>query len=309
MTQAFTVSGNTLPPADSPLSTMTIRSLNSGNSAGGSINNNATDRLTVNFGGVLTGDLTANSNIVRDQTTFISGGGPGAGSLTAWGNDFRGESYFDGMSSSVRFNRVADRMTVVAGATVDGRYNWWGCNAGPNEPGCSTASTNVFQYTPHLTFQSQITCIPPELSVMFDVREASDTAIPSGNITPGSISVMSTPGTVTGSPAKLTGGSGAATVTLPMGATSATITSQFDSSSSVTPWPCPSQIFADGFESGDTSPWDQLLAAFCSCLEPSPTGESFVSCLSAFVAPTYTRDQLDTWCAESEAEPRRRTED
>lgn len=300
LTMPFTVSGNTLPSAASPLSTLTIRTLNGGDSLGGSIIGNSADRLTVNFGGALAGDLTTSSNTVGADATFIAPGGPGAGIHTVSGNDFQGFSYFDGVHSTVRFNRIADRMTVVAGATVDGRYNWWGCNAGANRPGCSTASTGVFQFSPHLVLRSAISCIPPDLLVSFDVLEASDAAVPDGNITPGTVAVSSTVGVVTGSPANLVGGAGTVSMALPQGASEATVTSQLDSEAVDSEWPCAWLVFSDGFESGNTSAWSQLQAMVCECLEQTEVSGEFGYCLECQSAPSYTRDQLRTRCADDD---------
>jgi hypothetical protein len=307
ITQPFTVSGNTLPAAAAPQSTLTLRSLNGGDTAGGTVSGNRTDRLTLSFAGQLTGGLSTTGNVVRDVATLWATGGPGPGIHTVTGNDFRGESSFNGMHATVRFNRMGDRMSVVAGATVDGRYNWWGCNAGPNQPGCSTATNNVFQLTPHLTFRSDlVSCAPPSLPVGFDLLAASDGAQPAGNVTPGTVTVTTSAGTVSGSPATLGGGSGSASVALPMGASQATITTQLDNESVVLGWPCASQIFADGFESGDTSAWGQIASAVCGCRDTA-TAEAFTRCLddTAAAAPgapvsarSFTRDQLETFCAE-----------
>lgn len=300
----FTVSGNTLPPAAAPLSTVTIRSLNGGDSAGGSIIGNSADRVTINFAGALNGHLTTSLNTVGADATFIAAGGAGAGTHTVTGNDFRGFSYFDGMSSSVRFNRVVDRMTVVAGATVDGRYNWWGCNAGPNQPGCSTASIGVFEFSPHLILRSALSCVPPDLTVSFDLLEASDGAVPAGNTTPGTVTITSTAGTVTGSPAVLVGGAGTALVSLPQGTAQATVTSELDNQAVDTLWPCASLIFADGFESADTTAWDQLQAKVCACLDVSGGSGGFLRCLEGQSEPVTGRDQLETRCADDAAATR-----
>lgn len=192
-------------------------------------------------------------------------------------------------------------MTVAAGATVDGRYNWWGCNAGVNQPGCSTATTLAFQSYPHLVFGSSISCTAPDLEVSFDVLEAADSAVVAGNITPGTVTVTSTVGTVTGSPANLVNGEGAATVSLPQQATQATVSAQLDNQVVDSAWPCSEFIFIDGFESGNTTAWDQLAAKICGCLdEAGSTG--FAACLAVSSPSPFSRDLLQTRCTCLDAE-------
>ncbi len=54
---------------------------------------------------------------------------------------------------TLRFNRIADNATAGLASTVpegiDAEHNWWGCNDGPNQPGCD-AVTGTVDFDPWL---------------------------------------------------------------------------------------------------------------------------------------------------------------
>jgi hypothetical protein len=96
--------------------------------------------------------------------TNAVGAGPIASPITITGNDFSGNgvgvyvgagSFALGASLTLRGNNLSnesgdgDPATGVynaptSGGSVDARDNWWGCNAGPGNAGCSTQSGTAF---------------------------------------------------------------------------------------------------------------------------------------------------------------------
>lgn len=261
--EPFVVVGNFLPAAADPrLSKMTIRTQSVGDGVGGIIGGNSADELIVNFEGFLTGDLTTSGNLVREQSTLISTGNLGGANHIVSGNDFRGSILINGLDSLVRFNRLSGDISVIQGTTVDASLNWWGCNAGPGEPGCSEPQTAGLPVTPWLTFNAEAVCLGSRAVATFDVLTASDASTPSGNVTPGTVFVATVDGTVINSPVSLTAGAGCSNINVQEGVDEPAISILFDAETVLSVPDCmpgsplpPCALFADGFESADTSAW------------------------------------------------------
>ena len=259
----LTVVGNFLPLAADPrLSKITIRALEGGDSAGGTIAGNSSDELIVNFEGFLTADLTTNGNLVREQSTLISSGNLGGANHTLTGNDLQGNTLLNGLDSLVRFNRLGGDISVIQGTAVDASLNWWGCNAGPGAPGCSEPLTAGLLVSPWLTFGGEAVCSGSRAVATFDLLTASDGSTPSGNVTPGSIVVATIDGTVINSPVSLLDSAGCSNIDVQEGIDNPTISLFLDAETVLSVPDCttgeslpPCTLFADGFESADTSTW------------------------------------------------------
>lgn len=260
--QPIEVVGNLLPTSDDPaLSRITLRSSAGGDLPGGLIRSNTTDELTVNLSGFLTDDMSTTDNLVRQLTVLNANGVVGATHVVS-GNDFRGSVSLNGLHSTVQFNRIGEGIAVIPGTTVNATLNWWLCNEGPDQPGCSEMQTAGFPVSPWLTFSGEALCDGSHAVASFDLLTASNGATPAGNVTPGSVAVSTPQGTVLGSPVELSEGSGCALIDVQPGTNNPTITMQLDSESIVStpdcstgPPPPPCALFTDGFESGDTSAW------------------------------------------------------
>ena len=100
-----------------------------------------------------TRDVAVRSNVVTGDATFgvlLGDGGAGNRDPVIEANDFSGSGQLQAIRATpdsvdgtlvVRYNRFATgvRGLVAYGpSSVDARYNWWGCNAGPNQPDCAT---------------------------------------------------------------------------------------------------------------------------------------------------------------------------
>lgn len=254
----FTVTGNELPQTPDPFSKITIETQSQGDMPGGTITGNVCDWLRIIIGGSLTGPLNTSGNIAREQTTFLASGGQGAGLHTVTGNDFQGTSFYLDIDSLVRFNRHGGDVTVIAGTSADARYNWWGCNDGPGASGCSEPRTAGFSYTPWLTFNVHARCnIWPNFRIDFDLLTASDGSSPSGNVTPGTVTVSTPDGIVNTSPVPLVNGVGTTTIALfgDVHTVATTIALDFESAVSTRDCPTPDELFSDGLEIGDDSAW------------------------------------------------------
>ena len=233
ITQPVEISGNVLPPGSPPYSAMTIKTVG-GSLAGGTLSNNKLDVLQFDLDGVLSGALTVSGNLFREDASFYShASSSGPGSATASGNDFQATSYFKSVTSIVKFNRHVGLMSVVQGTSVTAVNNWWGCDAGPGSAGCAPVpnSPSLVPTSPWLTVGAGATCTSPtSITVGFDVLRNSDGLSPAGNVTPGLVTVSTTVGSVSGSPANLVNGAGNAMVVVLLGS-SPTITVQLDSAS------------------------------------------------------------------------------
>jgi hypothetical protein len=226
ITAPFTVSGNTLRSGVSPDSTLTIRTLAGGDLVSGTISDNALDGIQLDIAGGISGPVTLNGNRIGQEASLIAHGTPGAGTALVEGNDIAGIAYFQGMTTTARFNRIKGVMNVVAGATVDARLNWWGCNSGPGASPCSSLSAGI-PYAPWLVFEAFTRCSSATDAVQtVQLLQASDNATPGGNVTPATASVTSTEGMVNPEDPVIVG-SGTSVVDLPSGAT-AVITSRLD---------------------------------------------------------------------------------
>ena len=116
-----------------------------------------------------TSDVVVRSNVVRGADSMIgvalsSHAGPNRDPVIE-ANDFSGSGLLNAIYAVpgslegtlvARYNRFATgvRGLLVEGpASVDARFNWWGCNEGPNQPDCATlvrAGANV-RTLPRLT--------------------------------------------------------------------------------------------------------------------------------------------------------------
>jgi hypothetical protein len=236
ITKLVTITNNSLAPAASPDSSLTIRTLAGGTIAGGEISGNTLDQIQFDLAGGLAGSLSVNSNTVREQAAFINSGGVGAGTSTLQGNNFTGLSYFQGITSVLRYNRVFNSASFVPGAAVDARYNWWGCNGGPGTPGCTAGTGGVSVY-PWMIFNSETRCASASSATqLLALTQAVDGTLPAGSVTPGFATVTTTQGSVSSSPVSIVG-TGSAVVTLPLGATP-NISAQLDSVSVTWPATC-----------------------------------------------------------------------
>jgi hypothetical protein len=259
----FTVSDNFLAAsADPGLSRLTVRALSGGDIVGGVISGNSTDDFVINIEGFLTGDLTTSANLVREQATIQSTGNAGGAIHSLTGNDFPGSLLVNGLDSLVRFNRLTGTISVIQGTTVDATRNWWGCNAGPGQPGCGQPQTANLPASPWLTFDGEATCNGSRAVATFDVLTTSNGSTPGGNTTPGSVVVTTPHGTVVDNPVLLVGGAGCSTVFVNPGVDHPILTMQLDAQTVIDTADCtigatlpPCTVFADGFESGDTSAW------------------------------------------------------
>jgi hypothetical protein len=232
----FTVSGNTLAPAAGFDSTLTVRTGPGGNLSGGVLTGNVLDGIQFDIGRGLAGTLTMTSNKTREKASFIAAGPVGTGTAAVTGNDFTGVTYFQGMNSVLRFNRIYNEAYFVPGASMDARYNWWGCNAGPGAAPCTVGSGGVPVF-PWLVFNAETRCTSGTSAVQaVRLLSAADASTPAGNVAPGTATVTTSQGSV--SPSTISfAGAGAATVTLPAAST-ATITSTLDAASVSWPVSC-----------------------------------------------------------------------
>ena len=250
----ITVSGNVLPPANAPNSSLTVRTLAGGDLGPGLISDNVLDTIQFGVDGSLAANFRTTANVVRENASFIASGAVGPGLHMVDGNDIDGPTYFDGMTTDASFNRFGGFVTRVAGAFVDATNNWWGCNEGPGEPGCES-STPSLPSDPWLVLRNQMLCTSVSSgTIAFDLLEASNGTQPAGNNTPGLVDVSTTIGTVMPASVALVGGAGQSQVDWP-DATMPTVSTQLDSE--VVEWSgeCQELIFSDGFESGDTTLW------------------------------------------------------
>ena len=263
----FTVTNNFLAATPDPnLSRLTVRALSGGDIIGGVISGNSTDDFVINIEGFLSGDLTTSGNLVREQATIQSTGNLGGAVHTVAGNDFEGDVLINGLDSVVRFNRLGGDISVIQGTTVDATRNWWGCNAGPGEPGCSEPQTAGLPVEPWLIFEGEATCDASRAVATFDVLTASDSSTPAGNTTPGTVAVTTLDGTVVDSPVLLVDGAGCSTIIVNPGVDDLSVSMQLDAETVIDTADCTSgaalpscTFFADGFESGDTSAWSNTV--------------------------------------------------
>jgi hypothetical protein len=215
ITQPLTIANNTLPPAGGVDSTLTIRTLAGGSMAGGSIIGNALDGVQFALAGGLAGPLSLAFNSISELTSLINSGPVGPGTSTLEGNWVRGTTYLQGMNTVARFNNLGGSVTFVAGATVDARHNWWGCNGGPGSSAYCATGYGSAPVWPWLTFHAQTRCTSGTSAIeTVDLLSASDGSRPAGNTTPAAVTVTSTQGSVAPPVVYMTG-SGTATVTLP----------------------------------------------------------------------------------------------
>jgi len=222
----------TNPLPGSPLgaySYISVRTLAGGNLQGGTIAGSAMDRLQFDLDGTLTGAMTISGNRFRDYASLmLKGARPSPALLTLTGNDVLKTTYLDGFSIAAHFNRHLGNMTVVSGSSVAAENNWWGCNTGPGTTGCSAKPASPTTYSPWLTFNSVGTCTGTgSASVSFGVQNNSSGGTPAGNITPGSVTIATSIGTVSQTPVSLVNGGGSTTVTFAPGA-SPVITTTLD---------------------------------------------------------------------------------
>lgn len=233
LTAPFMISNNTLPAAAEPDSSMTIRTLNGGDCAGGTVSTNTLDNIQFDIAGGLSGALAVTGNVTREAASLIAKGAVGAGIATVTGNDMSGIAYLQSMNTTARFNRIDGVMSVVAGSPVDARYNWWGCNTGPGTAPCSSISAGI-PASPYLVARAATRCTSAtSVAQTVHLLQASDYSLPGGNTTPASALVSTTQGTVDPATVPIVG-LGVTTVTLPPAAT-ATISSAVDNV--FTTWP------------------------------------------------------------------------
>ncbi len=159
---------------------------------------------------------------------------PGVVSIT--GNDFSANgvgvyvgsgSIASGGSVGVHGNNLADEtgdtlgegpdgVYNTSGVTVDATDNWWGCNTGPNTPGCSNTEGPV-AYTPWLvlgiTASPSTVTVGSSSTVTADVTHDNTGAVAGATIPDGTTIAFATDFGTLSAPAAQTSG-GTATVTL-----------------------------------------------------------------------------------------------
>ena len=179
---------------------------------------------------------------------------PGAaipGTVSITGNDFSGNgvgvyvgsgSLASGASVAVQGNNLADETGDTlgegpdgvynrSGVTVDATDNWWGCNTGPNTPGCSNTEGPV-NSTPWLVLG--ITASPSSVTVgnsstiTADVTHDSTGAVAASTIPDGTTIAFATDFGVLSSPTATTiGGKASVLLTSPVEGT-ATVSATLD---------------------------------------------------------------------------------
>lgn len=232
---------------------LTLRNRDGGDIPGATVTGNVADALRITATGPVTAPINFSGNTAREETT-VTASAMGAGTLTAQGNQFSGESRFSGIQSFINFNRVQGNFTVVNGTTVDATYNWWGCDAGPDAAGCATLNNRTWPFTPWLTFNASADCMGATATANFDVLTASDGSMGMNNITPGSVTVTTSDGTVAQNPSPMSG-TGMVGVTLNNGVSAPQFNVTLDSETRMVSANCSDLIFQDGFESGDVLVW------------------------------------------------------
>jgi hypothetical protein len=96
------------------------------------------------------GSATVLDNVFRSQTGVCD---RGPGTVVVIGNTFLTQDYgicVNFADATVHFNRITNQppigVSVASTGSADLEDNWWGCNDGPNTPGCATtvpATTKV----------------------------------------------------------------------------------------------------------------------------------------------------------------------
>jgi hypothetical protein len=104
----------------------------------------------------------------------------------------------------VQFNRIVGSNYVQGGvrsrtaATVDARWNWWGCNSGPNTAGCTSTNTTVgtIDSSPHLTLTANASpaSVAENQSSTITASLTRDSAgnTPAGNVFPSGLPIALT---------------------------------------------------------------------------------------------------------------------
>jgi nitrous oxidase accessory protein NosD len=235
----------------------------------------------------------------------LTSGAQVVGPVTITGNDFSGNgvgAYFDatslhsGASVTLRGNDFSDEggtsdpqagkgvyNNSTSGAAVDAADNWWGCNAGPGESGCSETSGDVTS-DPWLVLG--VSASPASLhtgessTVTADLTHDSDGADASGSGTlldGTSVSFATDLGTLSASSADTT--SGKASVTLGSAtAGTANVSSTFGGQTVSTPivFATPSSTPTTTTSSGGGSPPATTTTVTTIAAAVSETGEAAV---------------------------------
>lgn len=182
----------------------------------------------------------------------------------------------DSTAASVRFNRIAsnaDGLVSTSTVEVDAERNWWGCNDGPGSTGCDstvavymTASIDADPWLVlGLTPGSDRVIIEHSTSLTADLTMDSDGADASveGTLADG-IPVLfggGTLGTVDPSVTGLTSGTADATFTAGSTPGLTQVSATVDNETVEEPIEVLDRfLFADGFETGDTSAWSATQA-------------------------------------------------
>ena len=253
--QAPQIVDNFVPTSDRELyGIITLRNRDGGDFPGAVMSGNTTDSLRFTANGAINGPVTISGNTTREEA-LIAGSDMGAGVLTIQGNNFVGESRFDRVNANVNFNRIEGMFTITNDTNAEASNNWWGCDEGPDTADCATLNNQAFTFSPWLTFNAGVDCAGSTATARFNVLTASDASEPLNNKTPGSVTVTTNDGTVNQSPVAMTNGFGMVDATLNNGVTMPTFTVTLDNETRVVMGDCSTEIFSDGFESGNTTSW------------------------------------------------------
>src|SRR6185369_7445770 len=169
---------------------------NTGNSVGSMTGNTITGAATgLQLLDDDTGDafepiLTAHFNRIISTTTAIdmpgSIGGPTSNEPGQTKKKVIGKtvSVMDGPGTATR--KIAGGLPTPPATISNLENNWWGCNAGPGNPGCGTVTSAIVDFNPWIVLRSSTTptTITPggTSTASADMTHNSDNAIPVGTL-------------------------------------------------------------------------------------------------------------------------------
>ncbi len=142
-----------------------------------------------------------------------------------------------GALANLSFNRIVGNTVAgidnTSGGTVTAENNWWGCNSGPGNAGCSSVLGTV-GYNPWLvldtTVSSSLVAGGGTSTVTADLTKNSDGATPAGGFVPDTtpVTFSATGGTISPTSTTLTNGKATATFTAGNTTTTGTALSTVD---------------------------------------------------------------------------------